>query len=261
MAIPPAQRKTYSAPALSKGLDILELMASEPGRLTLKEVADKLKRSKGEIFRMLVVLAERNYISLDPASESYAITLKLFELAHRQPAIQRLSSAAVPVMKRLSQAIEQSCHLVISYEGHGIVVAQHNSPSDRGFSVRLGAEAPLANSCSGHILLAFTGADKRKQMLANAKPKVKITQAELKKMTARVLKQGYEAIDSPQVQGVKDMGYPVFDYSGEVTAALVVPFLEHLDGSNKVDIKRARERLAEAASAISNALGYHAAGN
>src|ERR1700733_6499817 len=53
----------YTAPALDKGLDILELFASEPDGLTTSQVARRLGRTVGEIFRMLVCLAERGYIS------------------------------------------------------------------------------------------------------------------------------------------------------------------------------------------------------
>ena len=258
MAATATRRKTYTAPALAKGLDILELMASEPGRLSLVQIAGKLGRSKGEIFRMLVVLNDRDYIYLDRESETYGMTLKLFALTHRQPRIQRLSSAATPAMSKLVQTIEQSCHLVIYYQGRGIVVAQHASPADRGLSVRLGAEAPLANSCSGHILLAFSGQEERRRMLKEARPKPRLNRAELKKALERVFKQGFEMIESRQVQGVKDIGYPVFDYSGLITAALVVPFLEHLDGSHKVDLEQARQGLAAAAKGISDALGHRA---
>ena len=52
----------YAAPALEKGLDILEAFASEPAGLTGSEVARRLGRSVGEIFRMLVCLERRGYI-------------------------------------------------------------------------------------------------------------------------------------------------------------------------------------------------------
>ena len=53
----------YSAPALEKGLDILELLSlCSGGGLSQSEIAEGLGRSKNEIFRMMVVLEERGYI-------------------------------------------------------------------------------------------------------------------------------------------------------------------------------------------------------
>ena len=53
----------YTAPALEKGLDVLELLASVSEALTHSEIARRLGRSVSEVFRMLVCLEERGYIS------------------------------------------------------------------------------------------------------------------------------------------------------------------------------------------------------
>lgn len=260
MATGSGKRKSYSAPALSKGLDILELMTSEVEGLSLGRIAEKLGRSKGEIFRMLVVLEQRGYIYLAPDSDTYTLTLKIFELAHRHSNVKRLSSVAEPVMRKLVRTIGQSCHLVIYFNGRGIVIAQQDSPGERGFNVRLGAAAPLPNTCSGHILLAFVEVERRREMLNElpSRDRRLLTRSVVDGIVRRVREQGFEQTKSGQVQGVVDIGYPVFDYSGKIAAALVVPFLEHLDGSHKVNFDQARRHLAAAAGTVSTALGYKA---
>ena len=253
-----ARRKSYTAPALSKGLDILELMASETEGLTLGQVADKLGRSKGEIFRMLTILEDRNYIYRLSESDTYMLTLKMFELVHRHSYVKRLSYTAEPVMRKLVRAIEQSCHLVIYFNGRGIIIAQQDSPCERGLNVRLGATAPLPNTCSGHVLLAFAEPEQRREMLADQAPRHKriLTAKAADNMAKRIRQQGFEQIESGQIQGVIDIGYPVYDYSGKVVAALVVPFLEYLDGSHRVSFEEAGKHLESAAATVSSALGY-----
>ena len=59
----------YSAPALEKGLDILELLSEQEAGLTQSEIARGLGRSIGEIFRMLMVLRDRGFVSQDPRSD------------------------------------------------------------------------------------------------------------------------------------------------------------------------------------------------
>ena len=159
------KRKQYSAPALEKGLDILELLAGEPEGLTISQIADSLVRSVGEIFRMVVVLDQRGYIHASGGSDLYAVTLKIFEIAHKIPAIARLESAAALELRGLSHEIGQSCHVVIYYDGRGHVVVQQDAPSERVMTVRLGAEAPLVNTCSGHVLLAFASPQQRAMMI------------------------------------------------------------------------------------------------
>ena len=250
--------KVYSAPALSKGLDILELLSTEHSGLTLIEIADKLERSKGEIFRMLVVLEQRTYVTSEAESDKYILTLKLFELVHQQPRIKRLTSAAAPFMSDLAKTVKQSCHLVIYNSGRGLVIAQQDSPSDRRFGIRLGTEAPLANTCSGHLLLAYTDPQSRAEMLLEqpANLKKKISKSNLEKIVDRILKQGYESVASKQIKGVIDIGYPIFDYSGNLAAVLVIPFLEHLDNSHAVNINKTKSILRETAASLSKSLGY-----
>src|ERR1700693_3395812 len=84
------RRSRYTAPALEKGLDILELLASVSEALTHSEIASRLGRTISEVFRMLVCLEERGYISRTGPAERYQITLKLFEIAHRHHPLQRL---------------------------------------------------------------------------------------------------------------------------------------------------------------------------
>src|SRR6202012_1729780 len=69
----------YSAPALEKGLDIIELLAGHPEGLSLVELARALGRTTAEIFRMVVVLQTRGY--LVALGERYALSLLLFQLA------------------------------------------------------------------------------------------------------------------------------------------------------------------------------------
>ena len=52
----------YAAPALEKGLDIMELLAREPDGLGLNEIARALQRTSSEIFRMVNALCRRGYI-------------------------------------------------------------------------------------------------------------------------------------------------------------------------------------------------------
>src|SRR6476620_12263381 len=75
----------YPTPALEKGLDILELFAREPAELTKSDVARRLGRTVSEIFRMLVCLEERGYISPSRDGERFHLTLRLFELGQHYP--------------------------------------------------------------------------------------------------------------------------------------------------------------------------------
>src|SRR5476649_2021751 len=80
----------YRAPALDKGLDILELLAEQPQGLTRAEIVKAMGRGPSEIYRMLERLVARQFVTRSLEGDRYALSLKLFVLSHRHPPIQRL---------------------------------------------------------------------------------------------------------------------------------------------------------------------------
>src|SRR5258707_474618 len=90
------------APALAKGLDLLEALAAEPNGISQKQLAARVGRSVGEIFRMLGVLEQRGYVIRNPKTGEYGLSLRLFQLATQPPPSRRLQQAALPVMEELA---------------------------------------------------------------------------------------------------------------------------------------------------------------
>ncbi len=116
--------RRYPTPALEKGLDILELFAGEPAGLTKSDVARRLGRTISEIFRMLLCLEERGYISRSRDGERFRLTLHLFKLAQDYPPTKRMITEALPIMQKLAHELNQSCHLGVLDGGHVVIIAQ-----------------------------------------------------------------------------------------------------------------------------------------
>src|ERR1044072_9078505 len=113
-------RQGYSAPALEKGIDIIELLADSEAGLTVYEIAPRLKRRMSELFRIIVVMERRQWLQKDPETSRYSVTYHLLLLAHRGTPAQTLTLAAAPVMHELSTRINQSCHLVVRSGAQGL---------------------------------------------------------------------------------------------------------------------------------------------
>ncbi|MHA6721914.1 IclR family transcriptional regulator [Sphingomonas sp. RS2018] len=256
VAAPPA----YSAPALEKGIDVIELLGTEPSGLSISEMATRMGRSISELFRVVVVLDRRGWLHKDVATDRYRVTYKLLEVAHRATPAQELTHVAAPLMHALAVRIEQSCHMVVLNEtaagARGLVVLRQESPGETGFAVRLGTAVDLASSCSGHVLLAFASEEKRDELLVGAKG-VKALGARLR----QVRENGHESIPSARMAGVSDMSCPIFGFDGQVVAAMTIPFLEAIDGDPHVGRSEALELLKATAGQVSTALGWYDRGS
>jgi DNA-binding IclR family transcriptional regulator len=251
----PAAKTLYAAPALEKGFDIIELLAAAPDGLTSSEIAQRLGRSLSEIFRILVVMDRRGWLSKNPETDRYSVSYHVLEHAFRATPAQGLGMVAAPVMYDLTLKAQQSCHMAVTSDANIVIVLQQESPAHSGFGVRLGAKCNITHSCSSHVLLAFSDAATREKLLTAARPAA----GELKKLRERlklVAQRGYESKPSSRHVGVHDLSYPIFGFDGRVQAALTIPFLRVIDGTELVDLDKARRMLADAAAQISRGLGW-----
>src|SRR6201987_6413465 len=227
-----SRRVRYAAPALEKGLDVLELLATASDALTHSEIATRLGRSVAEIFRMLVCLEERGYISRMGPDERYQLTLKLFEIVHQHRPLQRLITQARPLVQRVASETGQSCHLAMLNSAEVVIVAQADAPGNLGFSVRPGANVDLLNTASGHVILAFQSDEVRTRVLEAWRHRSrKPTPAGLSRHLNEIRRRGYEELASYAVHGVVNISYPVLNQHGAAIAAMTTPFIAHIGDS------------------------------
>jgi DNA-binding IclR family transcriptional regulator len=220
-----AAPQRYRAPALEKGLDILELLASEAKPMSASAVVQRLGRSTGELFRMIQVLEYRGFIEQGLDNDGYHLTGKLFALGLERPQVKTLIEIALPVMRQLSRNTGQSCHLALPFNGQIIVVARIESSEQIGFSVRVGYSKALQLTVSGVILYAFQSDAVRLQWERLFQPPMNKNEiAQFRHRAQEVRIRGVESARSEFVAGITDISAPIM--RGELAAAaLTVPFV------------------------------------
>lgn len=240
----------YRAPALEKGLDVLELMSKAAGPMTLSQISSRQERSVSELFRMLQVLESRGYVQA--TSGGYELTNKLFTLGLGFAPTHDLVEAALPAMHELSAACHQSCHLAVASTTAIVVIAKVDSPGDMGFSVRMGQQHSFLKSASGIVLYAFLSNRKRREMAAAfgygaSADGWSLFESRAEESRAR----GFSQVHNSCVNGILDMACPI--YTGTVVAAsLGVPYF---DSAMSLDQAATLSLLQATAKAISLGLG------
>lgn len=250
-----ADSRSYSAPALEKGLDIIEMLCRSERPMSQKDIAQQLGRSVGEIYRMLACLVGRNYVA--PVEEgTYSITTKLFELAHINPPTHRLLFEAMPIMQRLAGELDQSCHLTVYGKGKQVVLCKVDTPSGMGFAVRAGTELDVLISASGRVLLAFQDAETRKLWIEESiERRPEQADAQIDNLLDSVRAVGFESIPSVQVRGLYAISFPILDTQGRAIAALTVPYAERIDQMQRMSVPEVTQALGIAARTLSARIG------
>jgi DNA-binding IclR family transcriptional regulator len=246
-------KNTYATPALEKGLDVIELLAHQPSGLSKSDISRHLSRTVSEIFRMLVCLEKRGYIAQSDG-DRYALTLKLFSLVQEHPPTERLITEALPVIHRVTQQMNQSCHMGIIEGAQVTILAQVNAPTSVGFYVKLGSTVDLMEAASGYVILSHLREDELERTLTEWKSITgKKVPEDLKKHLSRIRRQGHETQPSYLVRGVVNISCPIFDERASAIGALTVPYIQY--NESKVGIPEASKILKQACLEITYAIG------
>lgn len=219
----------YRAPALVKGLEILELLASSGTSITLSGISERLNKSRSEIFRMVQELEVTGYISRADSSDGYEITNKLFMLGLEQPRTKTLLEASLPIMRDFTRRSEQSCHLAIRSDEFIIVVARIEAPGPVSFSVRVGHRQLLSRSTSGVVL--FSGQPMEEQsnwIKLMAATDDQFEQSAFLDQANMCTKDRYFSKTSRFIHGVTDIAAPIMR-NGIAVASLTSPCLKRID--------------------------------
>jgi DNA-binding IclR family transcriptional regulator len=243
----------YSAPALDKGLDILEALCQSENGLTQQEIAAKLGRNLSEIYRMLNCLVQRNYVA--NYGNTYTITSKLFQLSHFHPPTYRLLTEAMPIMEELSRAISYPCDLRVYNNGVQTVIASIQPPNGLGFMTRVGSEIAVAPSASGLVLVAFQEPVIKELRIRESLPNK--TEGEIeafRTVLKEVATKGFASIQSNQYAGLHAISFPILDMNGHAMAAMTVPMLARIDGEEQIIKSEVEEKLRKSVERLSRKL-------
>ena len=215
----------YNAPALDKGLDIIEYLSEEGVPLTQAEIAQGINRTPSEIYRMLVCLEQRGYLTRGSNAGKYRLSLKMYSLSHRHTPFDELKRAAYYPMQQLSETTKESCHLSIMNNNQLLVISQMRSPSAVSLSIEEGTHFPLSMTTSGKVILSLLDESKRMEVLSRDQFYVqwnKKMRSEFNKTVDEVRLTGFSHAQSRLTSGVTDIAVPVGGFGNELVAVLAI---------------------------------------
>jgi DNA-binding IclR family transcriptional regulator len=220
-------KPSYAAPALEKGLDILEALSRQQQPLSLTRLAAELGRSKSEIFRMVMVLLDRGFVARDAESDTLTLTDRLFTLGLHTPRARDLVSATMPLINALADATGYPLHLVVVHRGETAVVGGATGDSEISFRLKLGFHRPILDATSGKVILAFQSEATQAAMIREALPLLPgADEAAIRADLLRIRADGFYHHESRHFVGLVDLCCPILDGEGHAAASIIMACLK-----------------------------------
>ena len=157
------------APALDRGLAILEALDSRPEGMNLSEISRTIASPKNSTSRLLQTLLARGYVERDSTTMVIRLTGKLLRLGRPRVARKSLVECALEPMKDLRDRVGETVQLGISIGDEGVIIEQVESRAAARICVEVGLRFGLYNNAPGKILLAFQAETARERTIAGLK--------------------------------------------------------------------------------------------
>jgi len=248
----PRKKASYRAPALEKGLDILELLIDRQHGMAQADICRALKRNRNELYRMMQVLEDRGYIYRVDRYDRYALTMKLYFLGQHHAPTRSLGALVTPLLQQFALQTVQSCYLTVLDRDTMIVIATAGAETEWNLAARVGTRVPLLGSAAGGMYLACQDEDVRVRLLrtqgidagswrsspgADAMPTHQVD--------------GYVCRPNERIPGITDIATPIVDKSGSAIAILACPYLALSGDAAVMSVKQIGAALCETAQRIS----------
>lgn len=204
---------------------MLQAVADAGGRLTLTDIARRLKLHFSTTHHLVKTLQDEGYLVQDEETREYRLGSRLFEVAAVAWDGDEVAKLGEPYVTGLMLKTGHSAHLAVLDARSVVVIRKVDAEGPWRLSERAGAMRPVCGTALGKVMVAFKGPEIGKKYVARMPFKAytphTITSprgfiAELD----RVRTQGYAIDNEEYAIGMRCLAAPVFNFSGRVVAAL-----------------------------------------
>ena len=224
----------------SKLVRILELFAADHPRLRASEVCRRSGLPFSTVHRLLAELAATGMLHRSHDG-TYAVGIRLWQLAASHPQLRTLHASAVPAMSALHASVDASVYLNALLGDEGLCIEEiRRTDDDR---CRYGTRFPLGSTAGGQVLLAY--AEMRALPYGRRPADASLSSSQRLHQTLRIRRAG---VAVSTATGRLAVAAPIFGSTGSVIASLEAVATPRAD---RTDLVLAVRRAAADVSATS----------
>jgi len=181
---------------VKRSFEIVRIIADNQGRFTLSDLIAKTGLNKTTLFRMTKTLEELNI--LEKRKNHFYLGLSLFELGNRVHIKQIIVDKIHPLLKQLSDEVNETVNLAKLYNGRVLYLDKIESRRSLQIQSSIGDTLPLYCTSLGKSILSIVPDNQFADIIEKIK---------LKKITKNTLTDKKIFID--QIKEIRTRGYSI----------------------------------------------------
>lgn len=210
--------------SLARGLIVIQAFTQQSPQMTISQLSIKTGLSRAAVRRCLYTLTKLGFAGAEDGSR-YSLRPRMLTLSHTYTASNTLSSAAQPILERMSSALRESFS-VATLDGEDIVYIARTTVSRlMAVDLHIGSRLPAYCTSMGRVLLAYLPSDQLESYLAKVvlTPYTTRTVNSLEKLRLHlrnIRRSGYAICDQEYEVGLRSLAVPVYSPSGRAVATI-----------------------------------------
>lgn len=222
----PAEDSKEYVNSFARGLEVICAFTRSTPRMTLTDVANVTDMSRATARRFLLTLLAEDYIAFD--GKYYSLQPKILQLGYSALSSMELSEVAGPILRQLSDALQETCLTCVLHKYTVIYTAKVMSKRLVNIGITVGSSAPAHCVSSGRVLLAALPPESLEDYLRTVQiealtPNTTTSKVKLRSEIEKAGTQGWAIVDQELELGLRSVSVPIRDERNEVVAALNIP--------------------------------------
>ena len=238
--------------SVDRALDILDYLCKYEKEVSITQISQDLGVYKSTVYRTLVTLENKNYVTKNPETEKYSLSMKLFIMGNSVGKKVGLQKIVAPYAKELYDEFHESVNVSILEHNknepyYSVMVYTEENKQILSFNTSLFSRNECYCASVGKCLLAFQPdldlSIYEKYPMTQYTQKTITTIMELEKELEKVKKQGFAVDDEERELGLTCIGAPILDSHGIAIAAISLsgPTSRMKDSTYEEKIQRIKE--------------------
>ena len=162
-----AASEKHTIPAVNKAVELLRVLAEEPGETTTKSLAMQLGIPRTTCYRILRSLVARDWVRPVEGGR-HVLSLGLLPLLKPLRQVEHLGEILQPVLEELTARAQMSSKITVHQGDSAVTIARCESPQRTSVAAKLGASFHLVYGSSGAVLLSNLKAEEVQSIIQRA---------------------------------------------------------------------------------------------